>query len=73
MLPSENQNSAVQANEIEHLICSDKEQWEHINGLEKALQKFVPVWTTIVLTVMGTVTGSALTCAVMFVKFAGIK
>ena len=49
------------------------EQWEHINALENALRKFVPVWTTIVLMVGSALTGSALTFAGMIIKFANSK
>lgn len=56
---------------IESLQHGETEQWEHINKIEAALPKLVPVWVTIALTVMGAVTGSALTFAGMMFKFAG--
>ena len=62
---------AVCETEILHLQKSDNNQWEHINGLEKALSHLVPIWTTVVLTLMGAMTGSALTFAAMMFKFAG--
>ena len=65
------QNCAVHEEQITQLRKSNDDQWEHINGLEKAFRNFVPIWTTVVLTVMGALTGSALTFAGMMVKFAG--
>jgi len=62
---------AVHTTQIEQLKKSDDEQWEHINGLEKALHRLVPVWTTVVLMVMSAMTGSALTFAGMIIKFTG--
>ncbi len=56
--------------EVDNLKDSDRGLWEHMNGLERALQKLVPVWTTIILTIMGGITGSALTFAGMVIKLA---
>jgi hypothetical protein len=61
----------VHEERIKQLQDSDKMQWTHIDGLEKALRSYVPVWVTIVLSVAGFVTGSALTFAVTLVKLAG--
>ena len=61
----------VHSTEIERLQKDTEDQWAHINGIESALRKLVPVWVTAVMTLMGTLTGSALTVAVMMVKFAG--
>jgi hypothetical protein len=58
---------------IENLEKSDKDQWDEINGLKKALTKLVPVWTTIVLMAMSALTASALTFAGMVIKFSGQK
>ena len=58
---------------IENLEKSDKDQWEEINGLKKALTRLVPVWTTIVLMAMSALTGSALTFAGMIIRFTGQK
>ena len=63
----------VQAEQISQLKESDNTQWEHITGLEKAIQRLVPVWTTIVLMVMSGVTGSALTFAGMIMKFSSTR
>lgn len=64
------EHSGIKA-DIDNLKQSDKDQWEHITAIETALPKLVPVWITIVLTVMGAITGSALTFAAMMFKFAG--
>jgi len=45
--------------EIENLKASDKLQWEAINKIQNRL----PVWATLLLTVMGGVVGWALTYA----------
>lgn len=78
-MPPQNNSLAIEVcpehsgitSSLDSLKDSDKSQWEHINGIEKALSHLVPVWTAIVLMVMGTVTGSALTFAGMMFKFAG--
>lgn len=67
------QKCDVHTEQIDTLKKETRDQWDHINGLEKALSKLVPVWLTIVLTVMGGITGSALTFAGMMIKFAGTK
>ena len=56
---------------IKNLQDSEKDLWEHVNKIEEALPKLVPVWVTITLTIMGAVTGAALTFAGMMLKFAG--
>lgn len=56
---------------IENLKESDKDQWTHINTIEAALPRLVPVWVVIVLMVMSGLTGSALTFAGMIIKFSG--
>ena len=56
---------------IKNLRKSDVDQWKHIDAIEARLPKLVPVWVTIILMVMSAVTGSALTVAVMFIKFSG--
>ena len=63
-------DNAVQDEQITQLKESDKDQWDHINGLEKAIQKLVPVWVTVVLMAMSAITASALTFAGMMIKFA---
>ena len=55
---------------IKNLEKSDVDQWAHINAIEARLPKLVPVWVTVILMVMSAVSGSALTVAVMFIKFA---
>ena len=67
------QKCDVHDEQITQLKTSDSDQWEHINNLESALHKLVPVWTALVLMVMSGLTGSALTFAGMIIKFAGSK
>ena len=67
------ENDALQTDQIAQLRKSDDEQWEHINKVENALRKLVPIWTTVVLMAMSALTGSALTFAGMIIKFAGSK
>jgi len=63
----------VHRSEIKQLTKDTDEQWKHINNMENALRKLVPIWTTIVLMVMSGLTGSALTFAGMIFKFFGGK
>lgn len=63
--------------EVDNLKDSDGKQWASIDKLkerfELLMRKWVPVWVTLVLTVMGTITGSALTFAGMVFKFSSGK
>lgn len=67
----------VAETEIVNLKDSDGKQWADIGKLKEKfdllMRKWVPVWVTLLLTVMGTITGSALTFAGMIIKFAGSK
>jgi|GEM_PF-4169626 len=69
------QPCAVHDTRIKHLEESARDQWEHINGLQtdfsRLMQRWVPAWVSLVLTMAGFVTGSALTFAGMMIKFAG--
>lgn len=60
---------------IENLKKDTADQWKAINTLrtkfDEIMHRWIPVWVAIVLTVMGTVTGSALTFAGMIIKFSG--
>ena len=56
---------------IKNLVESDKRQWVKLNEHDGLFRKYVPIWVTVVLTVMGGVTGSALTFAGMIIKFKG--
>ena len=67
-MPNE-QDCKVHAEQLRQLTKDTDEQWSHINNMENALRKLVPVWTTIVLMVMSGLTGSALTFAGMIFKF----
>lgn len=58
---------------IENLEKSDIDQWTHINKIEAALPRLVPVWVALVLMLMSGLTGSALTFAGMIIKFTGSK
>ncbi len=64
-------DNAVQDEQITQLKESDKDQWTHINGLEKAMRKLIPIWVTVVLMAMSAVTGSALTFAGMIIRLIG--
>jgi len=59
------------AKSIENLEKNDVDQWVHINKIEAALPRLVPVWVAIVLMMMSGLTGSALTFAGMIIKFSG--
>ncbi|MHC4620202.1 MAG: hypothetical protein ACYTEQ_20845 [Planctomycetota bacterium] len=59
--------------EIDNLKKSDDDQWKAINELRKYMQKLVPVWTAAILTVMGAITGSALTFAAMVLRYSEWK
>lgn len=61
----------VTESEIKTLKQSDQGQWSAINELRAYMHKLVPIWVTIVLTVMGGITGSALTFAGMIIKMSG--
>ena len=58
--------------EVENLKESDTGQWSSIEKLKERfdllMRKWVPVWVTLTLTAMGTITGSALTFAGMLLK-----
>jgi len=56
---------------ISNLQISGRDLWSHVNAIEAALPKLVPIWVTITLTIMGALTGSALTFAGMISKFTG--
>lgn len=56
---------------IENLEKSDVDQWIHINSIEAALPRLVPVWVVIVLMVSSALTASALTFAGMIIRFSG--
>lgn len=56
---------------VDNLKKSETEQWEHINAIEKALPRLLPLWVTVTLMLMSGVTGSALTFAGMIIKFSG--
>ena len=58
---------------IENLEKSNVDQWTHINKIEAALPRLVPVWVALVLMLMSGLTGSALTFAGMIIKFTGSK
>jgi hypothetical protein len=62
------ENCAVHEEQIKQLQLNDGQQWEHINGLEKAMQRFVPVWTALILMGMSAMTASALTFAGMIIR-----
>jgi len=57
---------------IENLKKNNVCQWSEISKqrsrLDELMRKWIPVWVALVLTTMGTITGSALTIAVMAVK-----
>ena len=63
----------VHTEQISRLAKDNDEQWTHINNVENALRKLVPIWTAVVLMVMSALTGSALTFAGMVFKFFGSK
>ncbi len=69
------QKVAVNQAEISTLKESDSNQWSAIDKLRERfdllMRKWVPVWVTITLTLMGTITGSAITFAGMILKFSG--
>lgn len=60
--------------EVGNLKDSDSKQWAAIETLKEKfdllMRKWVPVWVTLVLTMMGTITGSALTFAMMMIKMS---
>jgi len=58
---------------IDNLEKSDIDQWTHINKIEAALPRLVPVWVAIVLMLMSGLTGSALTFAGMILKLSVLK
>lgn len=65
------QDCKVHAEQISTLKDNDNKQWTKLNEHDGLFRRYVPIWTTVVLTVMGTLTGSALTFAGMIIKFAG--
>jgi len=71
--PTDNKLCDVHDEQIHRLRADTDEQWEHINKIEDALRRLVPVWVTIVLMMMSGVTGSALTFAGMIIKLSAAK
>lgn len=63
----------VHTEQIKQLKQDTTDQWTHINTLENALRKLVPIWTTIILMMMSGVTGAALTFAGMIIRFTASK
>ncbi len=57
--------------EIRELKRHDEKQWIEIGKLRQALTRLVPVWVTVVVSTMSFLTGSALTIAVLAVKYSG--
>jgi len=56
---------------IQELKRHDEKQWVELGKIRQALTRLVPVWVTVVVSTMSFLTGSALTIAVITVKFAG--
>lgn len=61
---------AVIENQVDRLQQDTAEQWKSIHELEKFMRKLVPVWVTIVVSVLTFITGCSLTFAGMIIKFA---
>ena len=61
----------VIVSKVERLEKDTCEQWEAINELRRFMQKLVPVWVTIVVSLLTFITGGSLTFAGMVLKFAG--
>lgn len=72
-MPDKTLQCEVHTEQIKQLKQDTTDQWMHINKLEDALRKLVPVWTTLVLMVMSGLLGAALTFAGMIIKFANSK
>ncbi len=62
---------AVIDSEVQTLKKSDDDQWQAINELRQYMHKLIPIWTALVLTVFGAITGSALTFAGMVIRMSG--
>lgn len=61
---------AVVESKVERLEKDNESQWEAINELRQFMRKLVPVWVTIVVSVLTFITGCSLTFAGMIIKFA---
>ena len=62
---------AVIESEVDRLKADTEHQWKAIHELERFMRKLVPVWVTIVVSVLTFITGCSLTFAGMIIKFAG--
>ncbi len=62
---------AVIDNRVQRLEKDTTDQWDAINDLRRFMRKLVPVWVTIVISVLTFITGCSLTFAGMIIKFAG--
>lgn len=62
---------AVIENQVDRLEKDTAEQWMSIHDLEKFMRKLVPVWVTIVVSVLTFITGCSLTFAGMILRFSG--
>ena len=64
-------DTAVLESEVIRLKQDTTDQWKAIEDLRQFMRKLVPVWVTVVISVLTFITGSALTIAIMVIKFAG--
>lgn len=62
---------AVIESKVIRLEKDTTEQWDAINELRRFMRKLVPVWVTVAFSTLTFLTGSALTIAVMVIRFAG--
>jgi hypothetical protein len=74
MPKSDQERIGIVETEIVNLKDSDSKQWSAIDVLKEKydtlMRKWVPVWVTIGFTIMGAMTGSALTFAGMVMKYS---
>ena len=59
---------AVIENNVNRVVKDTDDQWIAINDLQKYMRKLVPVWVTIVVSVLTFITGAALTFAGMVLR-----
>ncbi len=64
-------DTAVLESEVIRLKQDTTDQWKAIEDLRQFMRKLVPVWVTVVISVLTFITGSALTIAIRVIKFAG--
>lgn len=61
---------AVIESQVKRLETDTADQWSAIDDLRRYMRKLVPVWVTVVVSVLTFITGGSLTFAGMILRFS---